>query len=90
MITLNEERTKRTPDGNITVVFESPDMAELLDSGINSLAVKKAAEMGMTPAGVLNMPRPMAVDAATDEPITGACPKIKCFRTEVVCGTAIP
>ncbi len=90
MITLNEERTKRNEEGNVVVVFESSDMGELLEVGVNNLAIKKAAEMGLAPAGVLNMPRPMAVDAETDEPIMGPCPKIKCFRTEVVCGTAIP
>jgi len=89
MVTLNEERTKRNDAGNIVVVLESDDMSQLLE-GATRFAIKKAAEMGLAPAGVLNMPRPMAIDEATDGPITGPGSKLKCYRVEVLCGSAIP
>lgn len=90
MIKLNEDLTKRNDNGSILVVLESSDMAELLESNATSFAIKHAQQMGLAPAGITNMPRPVAVDAETDMPIMGPCPKIKGYRMEVVCGSAIP
>ncbi len=89
MLRVNEELTQRVPEG-IRVVIEAEKPDELMEPIVNQMAREKAAELGLNPSGIGNIPSPYAIDKHTKEPIFDNTGTVDHFRVDILCVSPIP